>query len=268
MVQDLLDQIAGLTRVSPRDLASLTQADPQFLELVGKRLVVIGGGSSPSIASVDTTTGHVTPVTLDTKAVGKVVDTAATADGVYLLTSTPAVWLFQPGSGSLTKQNGTWQAGRAIASYSGNLYILNQNATQILRYTKFGSSFGSPSNYFTSNPGITTADSLTIDGSVITGGGSQIKRFEQGKLTQTAKGLPDSFKNLKEVRSLNDGTIILALDSKSGRLGSLVLDGSELKFAKQYELTLGKNLKFLASSDAVTVYGLYQNKIVSFTLAP
>lgn len=272
MIQDILDQIAGLTRISPKDLADLSSikdSNPSFMELLGNQLVVVGGNDSPKISLVNTSDGKLNPLSADTSKVGKVVDTAPTSGGIYLLTAEPAVWFFKTSDSSLTKQAGGWQAGKAIATFGDNAYILSSNNQQILRYAKSGSGFGSPSNYLTGAQGTNLAGAadITVDGSVLCAGSNKLLRFFTGTLSETASGLPEAYKDLKQVISTADGEVIVFRDGKTGQLGTADYDGSKLTFSKQYVLTSGTDIKSIsASSDGVTGFALYQGKIVRFSL--
>lgn len=270
MVQDLLDQIAGLTRTSPKAFVVFKDGNPAFLELVGKNLVVIGGDTVPTIATIDIGSKKVSVSSKDTKSVGKVVATAASENGVFLLTAKPSVWLFKPSDGSLTEQDGAWVKGKAIASYNGNIYVLREDSSQVLRF--FGSgdnSFGDPTNYVTSGAdNLAGTNALVVDGSVVAAGGSQIERFFTGSFAQKSGKLPDELKDIDQIRSYSDGGLFLVRDGSTGRIGTLTFDSSVISFAKQYELSGNKDLRSFASADAVTVYALDKDKIVTFSLAP
>ncbi len=266
LIQNLLDQITGLTRTSGKPIATLSGvSDPTFLEVIAKNLVVVSSDSSPSITTVTTDTHKVS--TKSVKQVGKVVATAVGDDSVYLLTDKPDVWAFKPSDGSLTELSASWVNGKAIATYNGNIYILRDDNSQVMKFAKTGSDFSDPTTYLASGQesNLTGMNALFVDGSVITAGNG-IDRFFTGSLAQQAKNLPSDFKNISEVKTFSNGNLILALD-QAGHLGTLNFDGGSITFSKQF-LVSGETLGAFSSGDATTIYGLSGNKVFSFSLSP
>jgi len=87
-------------------------------------------------------------------------------------------------TGTMLPAAETWQYPVAVASYMGNLYVLDAGLGQVLRYRDGGASFDSaPEPYFTAPPQeITTAIDLAIDGFVyLLLQDGQVKKYLRGE---------------------------------------------------------------------------------------
>lgn len=59
-----------------------------------------------------------------------------------------------------------WQTPRTVATYFGNLYILDPMAQQIWKYVENGGQYGSTQTYFSTQPTMDNTLDLAIDGSI------------------------------------------------------------------------------------------------------
>ena len=275
-----LDQIDGLVRVEPTtviEFKSLKDAKPTLFEIVGSKLILIDSQNGSSIYSYDLTTGKLTTALASPANLGKVVTStvSSSGDGTYLLTAEPAVWLYRPEDNTLKRQEtsfGQWPKGRAISSYSGNLYILSEDGSQVYKHIPTAGGFSAKQSYFSSGAAATIANStaLAVDGSVYVGGGSSsLRRFASGtRLDVSATGIPDSFSQPGSIHSIGaNGNIILMFDAKSNHIGIVSATENTLAFQKQYVAKgLDKVYQVQADSKASTIFALTNGKVVKFPL--
>ncbi len=266
-----IDTIDGIATIAPTilsDLGTLSGSKPTHLELVGTTTVLIAGDGT-----VYTTTAAKTPAVAAAKPSGfgnLVASTASsTGDGVYLLTDEPAVWFFNTATAALTKQSATldgWVKGKSIASYSGNLYVLADDSSQVWKFTKTTAGFGSKTGYFGAGITISDATSLAVDGSVYLTSPNGIKRYTKGVQDQTSTTIPDALKQPAELSVA--GTTLLTRDGKSNRLGVFTAPDNTISYSKQITL---KDLSSVASvrldAKGTTIYAIADNKLVSLSVA-
>lgn len=269
-INALLDQLDGLTHVSPTELFAFTEDKPEFIEQVGNRIVMTTGGDTTKIYVYDLGASRVSTSSPQTNP-GKVVATAVNTagDGVFLLTAEPAVWLFKPDTNSLAKQAisfGEWPRGKDLASYAGNLYVLADD--QVWRHTPTAAGFSGRSGYFTAGAAEAVSGSsvLAVDGSVLLSG-STLRRFVAGKQEQAAEALPDTLKNPRTIQSATEGSMLLLADSQSKRVGVISFDGKTLSPLRQFNIKDTGELKgAVLDTKTRTVYILTGDKLAKFGL--
>ncbi|HSH31341.1 MAG TPA: hypothetical protein VK963_01605 [Candidatus Saccharimonadales bacterium] len=271
-----IDRIDGLAKVEPSTVTgfdALKDAQPAHLELVDTKAVLFDAVNG-SVYSCDLPSCQLTTTVTKPPGVGTIVATtvAASGDGVYILTSEPAVWLYRPDDKSLQRQAisfGSWPKGKAIASYGGNLYILAEDSSQVYRHIPTAGGFAAKSPYFPAvvAASLSGATSLAVDGSVYVGGGQAgLRRYLAGQLDQTASSLPESFKQPEMIRSIADGSEVLLVSSQSNRIGLVSATDTKLSFTKQYSLGGVERIRQAHVDSKGTAYVLTGDKLVKFPL--
>lgn len=268
-----MDQLNGLSPVTPKVLvnfAATNSTKPTLLATVGPELVCVQP-DGPIIDSYNLKTGKLDHSLIRPDGVGQVVAITAntTGNGLYLLTNHPAVWLYHTADHSLTAQTtaGSWPAGQAIASFTGNLYILSSTKANILKFPAAGNSFGVPVNYLPGGQSLPGgARSLAIDGSIYVGGSSGYNRYLAGALQADDLKLPTTLAQVDSIVSTANGTTLLTADSSTGRIGILSFDGTHSHYLKQITLTGYHNISQIASDpNAKVIYALADQKLISFS---
>jgi hypothetical protein len=265
---DAIDGIATITPTVLSDLSTLSSSKPTHLELVGATTVLAANDGT-----VYTTTEAKAPTVAANKPTGfgSLVATTAssTGDGIYLLTDEPAVWFFNLSSSVLTKQSATldgWVKGKSISSYSGNLYVLADDSSQVWKFTKTTAGFGAKTGYFAAGTAITDATGLAVDGSVYLTTPNGIKRYTKGVQDQASTTIPDALKQPAELSVA--GTTIITRDSKSNRIGVFTAPDNTIAYSKQITL---RDITTLTSirldAKGTTIYAIADNKLVSLPVS-
>ncbi len=273
-INALIDQAENLQRVNAKTVVSYPSKvpAPTHLELIGTTQAVSVDSSGKAIEVVNLANGTYKISSADTSQLGSVVATSlnSTGDGVYILTNSPAVWLYKPADDSLTKQtiaSGSLPASSAIASYNGNLYFLatDSSVQKALRTVAgFGPAIASLTT--SSNPELNGASAMAIDGSIYVLSKAGLLQYVSGKLIQTVI-VPSEFQGSPIVRSIGDGTTLYMVSTKNDRIGLFRYTGSTLAFSQQFVINGAKHL-FDATTESTTntVYALVDGKLVKFNL--
>jgi serine/threonine protein phosphatase PrpC len=267
-----LEKLEDLNRVAAQLAFDLTNTgmEPAHLELTGSQVVLINGGKSPNISVYNPVTSKLKTGLKTPEGFGTVVATTGTSDSIYLLTDQPAVWLFKPDTDSLVQLSisyGEWPKGKDISAYNGNLYILSDD--QIWRHIPTSGGFSGKQAFLTpALPAATkAATAMAVDGSIyLTGPGGSIKRFLAGKETHTVSSLPPAFAKAKSIQSFDEARSLLVVSDDASRLGIISFDNTELRFARQLEVSNAKQIIAAQLDSKRTVFLVSGSKLLKLTL--
>lgn len=269
----LLDQAENLLRMSTRTLATFAAktTSPSHFELIGSQAITIDA-TGHTISLVDLTSGTIKTSATDTSRIGSVVTTTLSSNGdsLFILTQEPAVWLYKPAGDTLTKQSigqGAWPAATSFASYNSNLYFVDSNSS-VLKAVRTLAGFGptAVSSNPASNPELSGARAIAVDGSVYVLSDKGLLQYLSGVLKQTV-AVPSSLSHATRIRSIGDGSTLLVTDLTTNRIGIFRYAGSALSFSRQFSLNGSTRLYDAALDPATnTVYALSDGKLVTFSL--
>jgi hypothetical protein len=270
----LLDQAENIKSVKAStvvDFSTIKNATPTHFTISGSKLIAFDSSTS-SIYSYDLNTKSLTTAISKPTEIGKVMAVASNSSGlVYILTNTPAVWVYGVNSNSLNRaqvSSGAWAAGTDIAVYYGNLYILT--ATNVYKYVATPGGFSAGTKYLSSTAaaGAQGSTHLAVDGSILLGGGGGgLQRYMLGKLAQDLSSLPSTLTHPISVQSYSNGSDILLADGSSQQLATVAYDGTSLALTQQYRV-MGLRALYQAqvSQSGKTVYLLTTKNIAAFDL--
>ncbi len=273
MVDTKLDQLEHLKHVSVTTVSNFTalkNSQPTHLEYYANRAYVWDEHNDNALYIVNITTSDIKKSAAATAKLGgiKATTISAAGDGLYILTTKPAVWFYRFDTDSLTEQSvglGQWPAATDIASYGSTLYLLSNSA--VYKHLRTASGFSPKTAYIaaSSTNDLEHATALAIDGSIYTLSPTGLRQYLAGSLKATAE-TPSSLADATSLQSAANGSLLLATSTKSRRLGLWVNDQT-LTFSQQYQLDNVKAL-YDASYDSKskTIYALVDNRLVKFTL--
>ncbi|HSX15159.1 MAG TPA: hypothetical protein VLE72_04660, partial [Candidatus Saccharimonadales bacterium] len=272
LVSAQLDQIDGLTKVNPGQLAdfsALGNAKPSLMVAVGSQLIFIDPSAASSIYRYDTAKAKLDIVADHPAKLGHVVAAtpSSSGDGVYLLTDQPAVWFYNSNDSSLSQQTSAadWPKGKAIASYAGNLYIMADDA--IYKLTRTAGGFSAKAAYPINDPSVlTNATTLAVDGNIYVGNAKGFTRILSGVVQKSDLIFPSNLMNPRAIISTNAAKSITVNDAKSNRIGLFSFDGAAIQSNGQISIN-GINTIYQttgASSDK-TMYVLADQKLVKIS---
>lgn len=143
----------------------------------------------------------------------------------------------------IIKNDSDWQQGVSIFPYFGNLYVLDKDQNQILKFVATSTGF-SKANYLADGvtPDFSNAISMAIDSSVyVLSTDGKITKFTKGKLDNfSLTGLDTSFsKPTKVYANVNDDNIYV-LDNGNSRIVVLDKNGT---YKAQYKAGVIKTAK-------------------------
>jgi serine/threonine protein phosphatase PrpC len=277
LVQAELDRLDGLFKVAGIELGDLSKIEgaaspknPHHVELVGNKLFIFDD-SEANFYQFDLTSKVLSAGTLPAGS-GKVVATAVASggNGVFALTNKPAVLLVN--NDGATEQSvafGEWPKGRAIASYTGNLYILADDGSQVYKHVPTTGGFAGKTNFFSTAllPEVAGSTSLAVDGYLYTAGPYGIKRFVQGALDTSNKDLPETLRSPADLRSIVDGGILVIRDTNSQRLAIFNPTNDAVGLGKQVQVTDLKAVTAMTTdSTGKTAYVVADGKLWSVSL--
>jgi hypothetical protein len=274
-ISGLLDQAENLHRINATTVASFSSKfpTPTHFELIGSSQAVAVDSAGKAIQVVNLANGSIKASTANTGQLGAVVATTvnSTDDGVYILTKSPALWLYKPTSDSLVKQTiaqGGAPSSLAVASYNGNLYFLgtDDSVQKSLRtIAGFGPTATSLST--SSNPELSGATTLAVDGSIYVISSKGLLQYVGGKLIQTVT-VPASLSGAPILRSIGSGNTLDAVAPTTSRIGLFSYTGSTLAFSEQFTINGTIHLyDAITNPTTNTVYALVDgNRLVKFSL--
>jgi len=116
------------------------------------------------------------------------------------------------------------------------------------------------------NPELAGARAIAVDGSVYVLSDKGLLQYLSGVLKQTV-AVPSSLSHATRIRSIGDGSTLIATDVTTNRTGLFRYSGPTLSFSRQFSLN-GSSHLYDATLDLATntVYALTEGKLVTFSL--
>lgn len=189
-------------------------------------------------------------------------------ENIYGLTSDNIFTLERSGENkeTLIENDNAWEQGIAVFPYNGNVYVLDKDADQIIKFVAATSGY-TDSNYFSdANPDFSNAVSMAIDSSVyILYSNGDIEKYTRGDAdTFSVSGLDTKLSNPKRILTTRDLDNIYILDNGNSRI--VVLDKTGA-YNAQYQAAVIKNAEdFDVSEDDKKIHVLSKDRIYEITL--
>ncbi len=268
---DELDQLVRLDATQIADLAQIKNFKPAGLEVTDTKIMALDANNGTQVYIVDPTTKAVTTASKpsDVGTITEITPSSA-GDGVFVLTSEPAVWFVKAFDGSFVRQDisfGDWPKGRSLASYASNLYVLSDDSTTVTKHVRTAAGFAAGSDYFKDPSIVKGASAIAVDGSIyLAGGPDGIDRYLSGELSAKATAIPDTLKHPNKIASIGDSTWLFTFDPTSHRIGIFNNLESSITFNKQLSFKLGQPLSAAVDTKGSLVYAIVGSKLVSSTL--
>lgn len=138
----------------------------------------------------------------------------------------------------IIKKSALGNNAQSIASYLGNLYVLNKN-DGVYKFSPSGTEFVKSSYFKTSTPALEQTISLSIDGSVwLLEQNGIIRKFTKGTSDPfILNGLTQPFSHPKKIYTTPDMTYLYVLDSGNSRIVKIEKSGN---YASEYKIALLK----------------------------
>jgi cell division protein FtsL len=163
----------------------------------------------------------------------------------------------------IIKNDNHWKSAVGLAAYLGNIYVLDKNASQILKFVEAKDGF-TKTNYFTdTTPDLSNAINITIDGSIwILFKDGSIQKFTKGKKDSfILSGFKESISNPTRIFTNADTKNIYILNTSKA---SILVFGKDGTYQSQYQSDILKGAKDFEVKEAdKKVYVLSQNKVYS-----
>lgn len=191
---------------------------------------------------------------------------AATEGGLYLYTIN-GIYKYEGGSfEKIIEKNEDFQDITGMASYYGNLYLLDKGEGQIWKYAGNGSSFSGAMSYLgREEEGFKTGQAIAIDGAIyILTTNGEIWKYAMGvKQDFVISGLDYDFNNPSAINAKEELSNIYILDQANKRMVALDKEG---KYMKQYISEEWTNLKNLTVSLNQKAYLINGSEILEISL--
>jgi hypothetical protein len=170
-------------------------------------------------------------------------------DGIYQTTKG------KENTKSIIKNDGNWKTPAGVSPYLSNIYVLDKTKGGVIKFVGGDSGFGK-ANYFTdTEPDLSTAKSIAIDGSIwILLSDGTILKYTKGKADAfNVTGLDSPFLNPTKIYTNVDLNNIYVLDNGNSRI--IVLDKTG-NYKEQYStgvLSSAKELEILESDKKILI---------------
>lgn len=192
-------------------------------------------------------------------------------DGIYFLTSEPAVWFFSLTSKTTIKlrlSSGSWEKGQAIASYNDNIYLLSSDDKQIYRHTPTAIGFSAKSAYLKDAPnlGLEQATDLLVNGNIFVSSKAGFSLFSLGlKKDFTLAGLPANLSWPLKLANDQKNNQFYVLDATKPSIYQVSLTDNGGEFKNQFVSdTISSIASFTLDSGDQRIFVLTNNKVVAF----
>jgi hypothetical protein len=166
------------------------------------------------------------------------------ASHIYGLTQTAVYTLNLDGTSkkAIITNSSDWKQPGGLATYNGNVYVLDKSQNQILKFVNADSGFGKANYFSTISPDLSKAVSIAIDSSVyvLTTEGN-ISKFTKGASdTFTIAGLDTPLANPTRISTNASDDNVYVLDNGNSRI--VVFDKSG-NYKNQYQAVVLKTAK-------------------------
>jgi len=186
---------------------------------------------------------------------------------MYILTSNPGVWFYRFASDSATPQKvsyGGWPKATALASYTTNLYLLNDDGS-IYKYTRNAAGFSPKIVYLSTTNSGGKASALAIDGTVYVAMADGLRQYAGGQAKQTSP-IPQELGSITNLRTSSSDTTLTGSSTSTKRVAVWSLGSTSATFTQQIELQNSSQLRdAIYDSATSTFYALVDNRLVRFT---
>lgn len=152
-----------------------------------------------------------------------------------------------------------WQGSAYFYSYAANLYVLDKEASSILRYPAIIDGFAPKQNWLAAGiePNFDNVTAWTIDGSIWAGfDNGKIMKFTQGSLnTLNIKGVVPEINQVDDIYTNEENKFVYVLDKTNLRIVVLDKDGN---FKAQYisdALAKAKNISASEKNQSIIFLG-------------
>jgi hypothetical protein len=187
---------------------------------------------------------------------------------IYALTQSTVYTFNTDGTNkkSVITNSGDWKNAGGLATYNGNIYVLDKSQNQILKYVSADSGFVKANYFSTISPDLSKAVSIAIDSSIyaLTSDGN-ISKFTKGATdTFTIAGLDTPLSNPTQIYTNASDSNVYVLDNGNSRI--VVFDKSG-NYKNQYQAGVLKTAKdFDVLETAKKIYVLSGGKIYEVDL--
>jgi hypothetical protein len=261
LARDSFGQAQQLLNNGKDKLPKNSKEEKQVLDLLAKVNTALSATSGVTNTTATEVSNDVSQLLLaETKNAGLYF--AEDASHIYEITQT-AVSTFNPdgtNQKSIVTNASDWKSVGGLATYNGNIYVLDKSQNQILKYVAGASGFGKNNYFSTTTPDLSKAVSMAIDSSVyiLTSDGN-ISKFTKGAAdTFTTAGLDTPLNNPTRIFTNADTNSVYVLDNGNSRI--VVLDKSG-NYKSQYQAGIVKNAKdFAVLESAKKIYILSSGK--------
>ena len=285
-IQQQIEQVGGIYRLTdwvPVLAANEPGAVLKYVQLNGPQLYVmdtgtgrvlrqrLGAGASPDVAlkSGDT---------VGARSVGDLADMvwlrgggARTVEDVGALARDGILWEVSPtGAPTAIQMPGSqdWQNPIIADTYGGNVYVLQADNGQILKYAATGNdAYGAPTTWMSDKVDLKGAVDMSIDGQIfVLMGDGRVRRFTGGKEDKfSLQGIDPPLSTPQALYVPQDGKVFYILDN--GRVIEVSKDGA---FQRQFRGPDDKSLNdprgLYVDTQANKLYVINGNSVYSATM--
>jgi hypothetical protein len=264
--QDDFAQAEQVLKQSLPDFPANSKEHQQIADLLTKVEAELGTGTSITMIPAQKTQVDTTDILGFEKTTTA---NAFTQDGttIYVVTSQGVTSITKADGKkkTLITNNKDWENPKGIATYQGNIYLLDPNHA-IVKFVPSGSTFTN-TNYFTgSAPDFSQATALAIDSSIyILFADGTIQKYTRGqKDVFSVSHLEKPFLKPTKIVTDADTSALYILDPNNSRIVKLGKDGAfqgqyaslQLKNAKDFEVREKEKKLLFLSGDTVYEIGL------------
>ena len=272
LIDSSLNTASSLSKVTGTTVVSFaTNSKPSHMELFDGNAYVFDAANNNDLTIVNLQSGTQIASFAKTSKLGDVVSTTISSanDGIYILTSQPALWFYQFSTDSITQEvltSGHWPSASSVASYASNIYLLGSSG--VYKSVRYYSDFATPTSYVSPTDKTAHASSLAVNGSIYIASPLGIERYSENIVTGWSPA-PVGLTSLTSLRSTDNNTVIVGTDPTSHRVGLWLSSTSGLTFDKQAAIE-GVGTLYDSTYDPTSgdIYATVDHRLIRFPLAP
>lgn len=270
-IQVHLDEIDNIIRLTPPAAALAMPGTPSHLALINRTIFVGDATNAKIYTQTSTASTELTPALSLPALLPATALAATTSDRWFFLSPNSALVInLQEGNGQVLAGAESWKDGVALAEYGENLYVLDDVANEIWKYSRgTDGGYGPAKAYLKEKVDLSQARDIAIDGEVYVLTPTSLTKYNKGATVPNWQlaSFPARTQTSPTYRRLylteTNSSLFILTDSTDGQSPRLIEFGKDGRYQGQLHLPNDWQVKLVdfdpntRTGAALTTNGLY-----------